>query len=138
MFERASYLRYPQLVFFGPIRELEILYLPHVLVTLTKSSVGQGCKMTAHELRLIPAPSDPNPNLFVVTGDISDESSIQSRIAAAKRHHRLINIPIANAGITDESNSYPLWKIPLELSGKTHNTNIRGTFLIIKHFLQSA
>jgi hypothetical protein len=67
MFEIVNYLRYPRLVFFGPILGLEILDLLHVLITLTKSSVGQGCKVTAHDLRLIPAPSHPNPNLFVVT-----------------------------------------------------------------------
>lgn len=85
MFERANYVRYPQLVFFSPILGLEILYLPHVLVTLTKSSVCHGCKVTAHELRLIPAPSDPNPNHLVVTSDISDESSIQPRICHCQK-----------------------------------------------------
>lgn len=53
-------------------------------------------------------------------------------------HHGPINILIANAGITDESSSYPIWKIPLDLWEKTYNTNIRGTFLTIKHFLLSA
>lgn len=94
--------------------------------------------MTAHDLRQIPLVAQSNPNLFVVTGNISDENSIQSCIAAAKQHHGPINILIANAGITDESNSYPIWKIPLELWEKTYNTNTRGTFLTIKHFLQSA
>jgi NAD(P)-dependent dehydrogenase (short-subunit alcohol dehydrogenase family) len=56
----------------------------------------------------------------------------------AVNHHGLINILVANAGITDESNSYPIWKIPLALWEKTYNTNIRGTFLTIKHFLIAA
>jgi NAD(P)-dependent dehydrogenase (short-subunit alcohol dehydrogenase family) len=94
--------------------------------------------VTAHDLRPIPVGPEVSSNLFVVTGDISNESSIQSCIADAKRHHGPINILIANAGITDESNSYPIWKIPIELWEKTYNTNIRGTFLTIKHFLQSA
>jgi NAD(P)-dependent dehydrogenase (short-subunit alcohol dehydrogenase family) len=99
---------------------------------------GQGCKVTAHDLHTIASPSPPKPNLFIVTGDISDEASVQSCFAAAKHHHGPINILIANAGITDESNSYPIWKIPVDLWEKTYRTNIRGTFLTIKHFLQSA
>lgn len=73
-----------------------------------------------------------------MTGNISSEDSIKSCIAQAKQHHGPINILIANAGITDESNSYAIWEIPLELWEKTYNTNIRGTFLTIKHFLLSA
>ncbi|KAL2069891.1 hypothetical protein VTL71DRAFT_14570 [Oculimacula yallundae] len=102
-----------------------------------KEFLGQGCKVTAHDLRPITNPS-PSQNLFNLTGDISSEESIKSCIAQAKAHFGPINILIANAGITDESNSYPIWEVPLELWEKTYNTNIRGTFLTIKHFLLSA
>ncbi|RDW75064.1 hypothetical protein BP6252_06206 [Coleophoma cylindrospora] len=98
---------------------------------------GQGCKVTAHDIRSI-TNIQPNPKLFTVTGDISSESSIQQCIAEAKSHHGPINILVANAGITDESNSYSIWEIPLSLWQKTYNTNIQGTFLTIKHFLLSA
>jgi NAD(P)-dependent dehydrogenase (short-subunit alcohol dehydrogenase family) len=99
--------------------------------------LGQGCKVTAHDLR--PITNIPaSKNLFTLFGDISSEESIKSCIAKAKEHHGPINILIANAGITDESNSYPLWQLPIELWEKTYNTNIRGTFLTIKHFLISA
>ncbi|KAH8789633.1 polysaccharide deacetylase family protein-like protein [Hyaloscypha finlandica] len=102
-----------------------------------KEFLDQGCKVTAHDLR--PITNLPiSPNLFTVTGDISSEDSIKACIQQARQHHGPINILIANAGITDESNSYPLWKIPLELWENTYNTNIRGTFLTIKHFLLSA
>ena len=102
-----------------------------------KEFLGHGCKVTAHDLRhitTIPA----SPNLFIVTGDISSEPSIKSCIFQATQRHGPINILIANAGITDESNSYPIWQLPIELWEKTYNTNIRGTFLTIKHFLKSA
>jgi NAD(P)-dependent dehydrogenase (short-subunit alcohol dehydrogenase family) len=93
--------------------------------------------VTAHDLR--PITNLPvSPTLFTVTGDISSEESIKTCIAQAKQRHGPINILVANAGITDESSSYPIWKIPLELWEKTYNTNIRGTFLTIKHFLLSA
>ena len=118
----------------------------HVFVTGAAGGIGsqtvreflnQDCKVTAHDLR--PITSIPtSPKLFTVQGDISSEESIKSCISKAKAHHGPINILIANAGITDESNSYPIWQLPLDLWEKTYNTNIRGTFLTIKHFLLSA
>ena len=57
---------------------------------------------------------------------------------SALDHHGPINILVANAGITDESHEYPIWQIPLELWQEVYNVNVRGTFLTIKHFLQSA
>lgn len=118
----------------------------HVFVTGAAGGIGgqavkeflvQGCKVTAHDRRPITNLA-PSSNLFTVTGDISSENSIQLCISQAVKHHGPINILVANAGITDESNSYPIWKIPLDLWEKTYNTNIRGTFLTIKHFLLAA
>ncbi|CZR51970.1 related to polysaccharide deacetylase family protein [Phialocephala subalpina] len=120
----------------------------HVFVTGAAGGIGSqavkeflehGCKVTAHDLRPIAASTlPPTPKLFTVTGDISSEESIKSCITQAVVHHGPINILIANAGITDESNSYPIWNIPLDLWEKTYNNNIRGTFLTIKHFLLAA
>ncbi len=103
--------------YFDFFRYLKVVYWSYAFVVLTYPSTGQGCKVTAHDLRPIPARSEPYPNLFVVTGNISDENSVKSCIAAGKRH----------PGMTDESDSYLLWKIPLELWEKTYNTNLRGT-----------
>ena len=96
----------------------------------------QGCKVTAHDLRPIQRP--PHAGLHIVQGNISDEDSIRASIFNARDHFGPINILVANAGITDESHEYPIWKIPLELWKKTYDTNIQGTFLTIKHFLQAA
>lgn len=52
-------------------------------------------------------------------------------------HFGPINVLCANAGITDESNNYPIWDMPLGLWEKTYTTNVQGTFLTIKHFLKS-
>ncbi|TVY45032.1 Peptidoglycan deacetylase [Lachnellula subtilissima] len=118
----------------------------HVFCTGAAGGIGsqavrefldQGCKVTAHDLRPI-TNFTPTANLFTITGDISSEDSISFSIQQAKAHHGPINILIANAGITDESNSYPIWRLPLDLWEKTYATNIRGTFLTIKHFLLSA
>ncbi|KAJ5491194.1 Peptidoglycan deacetylase [Penicillium diatomitis] len=120
----------------------------HVLVTgaaggigqeAVKEFLGQGCKVTAHDLRQIPAPSSANEsNFFSVNGDISCESSVASCIQSAVEHFGPINILIANAGITDESSDYNIWEIPVDVWEKTYKTNIRGTFLAIKHFLRNA
>ncbi|GLI73834.1 hypothetical protein PoHVEF18_002064 [Penicillium ochrochloron] len=104
-----------------------------------KEFLGQGCKVTGHDLRQVPTPASANnSNFYSVTGDISSEESVASCIKAAVDHFGPINILIANAGITDESSEYNIWEIPLDIWEKTYNTNIRGTFLTIKHFLQSA
>jgi NAD(P)-dependent dehydrogenase (short-subunit alcohol dehydrogenase family) len=79
-----------------------------------------------------------NPDLHCLQGDISDEDSIADSFAQALKHHKCpINILCANAGITDESNSYPIWEMPTELWDRTYTTNVRGTYLTIKHFLRS-
>lgn len=36
-----------------------------------------------------------------------------------------INILCANAGITDESASYPIWEMPMDIWEKTYSTNVR-------------
>ncbi|MCJ1309397.1 hypothetical protein MMC25_003056 [Agyrium rufum] len=105
--------------------------------------LNQGCKVTAHDLRPIPlrplSNNSNHANLFTIQGDISSEPSIKAGIAQARAHHgRPINILIANAGITDESNEYPIWKMPTELWQKTYDVNVKGTFLTIKHFLLAA
>ena len=96
----------------------------------------QGCKVTAHDLR--PSSLAANPNLYTIQGDISDEASIEKCITSAREYFGPINILAANAGITDESNEYPIWQMPTELWDKTYAVNVRGTFLTIKHFLKSA
>ncbi|KUJ23075.1 polysaccharide deacetylase [Mollisia scopiformis] len=118
----------------------------HVFITGAAGGIGsqavkefldQGCKVTAHDLH--PITSLPSSHqLFTVNGDISSEPSIEKCIAQAVAHHGPINILIANAGITDESHSYPIWQLPLPLWQKTYTNNIQGTFLTIKHFLLSA
>ncbi|KAL1980009.1 hypothetical protein VTN96DRAFT_4806 [Rasamsonia emersonii] len=120
----------------------------HVFITGAAGGIGsqavrefldQGCKVTAHDLRPIQLQASSDPaRLYTLTGDISDEESIQSCMEQARKRFGPINILIANAGITDESNAYPIWDLPLDVWEKTYRTNIRGTFLTIKHFLRCA
>lgn len=96
----------------------------------------QGCKVSAHDLRPISRAS--HSNLHVVKGDTTVEESIKACFTDAKNHFGPVNILIANAGITDESHEYPIWDLPEKLWQKVYDVNIKGTFLTIKYFLQSA
>lgn len=107
-----------------------------LISTFSFPPIAQGCHVTALDLR--PSPLPLSPNLFALRGDTSSEASIEESISTAISHFGAINILVANAGITDESASYPIWKLPLELWEKTYATNVRGTFLTIKHFLAAA
>lgn len=85
--------------------------------------LAQGCKVTAHDLRPISRAS--HANLTTVSGDISDEASISECMEHAVSVFGPINILCANAGITDESASYPIWEMPVEIWDKTYSTNVR-------------
>lgn len=101
------------------------------------NNLAQGCKVTAHDIRPNPLAGNGNTSLHCLQGNISDEESIADCIALAVKHHKCpVNILCANAGITDESNNYPIWEMPTELWDRTYNVNVRGTYLTIKHFLK--
>ncbi|KAH3942600.1 hypothetical protein HBI25_054750 [Parastagonospora nodorum] len=119
----------------------------HVFVTGAAGGIGgaivdeflaQGCKVTAHDLRPNALAGNGNPDLNCLQGSISDGDAIAESFAQAVKHHQApVNILCANAGITDESNNYPIWEMPTELWDRTYATNVRGTYLTIKHFLKS-
>lgn len=99
-----------------------------------------GCKVTAHDLK---APDNSSKaqedhSVFHVQGDISDEESIASCLEQAQEHFGPINILCANAGNTNEASHPNIWEMPLETWENVYRVNVRGTFLTIKHFLQSA
>lgn len=118
----------------------------HVFVTgaaggigsaIVQEFVGQGCKVSAHDLRPNPIAATANPNLQFLQGDISDEEAIKASMTQAVQAFGPIHILCANAGITDESNKYSIWDMPTELWDRTYAVNVRGTYLTIKHFLKS-
>ncbi|KAJ8111856.1 hypothetical protein OPT61_g5645 [Boeremia exigua] len=118
----------------------------HVFVTgaaggigsaIVQEFLGQGCKISAHDLRPNPIASTPTTNLQFLQGDISNEESISAAITRATEAFGPIHILCANAGITDESSNYPIWDMPTELWDRTYAVNVRGTYLTIKHFLKS-
>ncbi|QKX61925.1 uncharacterized protein TRUGW13939_09081 [Talaromyces rugulosus] len=119
----------------------------HVFITGAAGSIGsqavrefldQGCNVTAHDLSPVQLQTSETDRLHTVTGDISDEDSIKSCMEQAQQRFGPIDILIANAGIADESQAYPIWDLPVDIWDKNYRTNARGTFLTIKHFLRAA
>lgn len=98
--------------------------------------------MTAHDLHAFQVPEEKDSEryvrLHVLTGDISDEASIQSSFSEATKRFGPVNILIANVRVTDESNDCPIWDMPVGVWENTNKVNVRGTFLTVKHFLRSA
>ena len=92
--------------------------------------------MTALDLKSSPLPS--SPHLFTVKGDITDEDSISSCIALARKEFGPIHILAANAGVTNEASHPNIWEMSLDTWDSVYKVNVRGTFLTIKHFLLSA
>lgn len=98
--------------------------------------------MTALDRRAIDRPTlAPGPEqksrLHCVRGDLTSESSIFAAFESANKTFGPPSILIANAGITDESAHPPIWEIETETWDRVNTTNVRGTFLTIKHFLRS-
>lgn len=113
-----------------------------VVLPQSDNRTDQGCKVTAHDLHAFQVPEEKDSERYarlrVLTGDISDEASIQSSFSEATKRFGPVNVLIANAGVTDESNDYPIWDIPVGVWEKTNKVNVRGTFLTVKHFLRAA
>ncbi|KAL1648693.1 hypothetical protein SLS61_006824 [Didymella pomorum] len=107
------------------------------MTAIVQEFLGQGCKVSAHDLRPNPLASTANPSLQSLQGDISNEDAISTSITQAVQTFGPIHILCANAGITDESSNYPIWDMPTELWDRTYAVNVRGTYLTIKHFLKS-
>ncbi|KAL9617052.1 MAG: hypothetical protein Q9160_008125 [Pyrenula sp. 1 TL-2023] len=125
----------------------------HVFITGANGGIGreasreflrQGCFVSAHDVKTIdktailaPFGQSDSPNLFLVQGDTSSESSISACYSAATKHFK--NIPpqilIANAGVADESQHPPIWDLSLDSINNVTKVNSVGTLLTIKHFL---
>ncbi len=84
----------------------------------------------------------PNPEyesrIHTSQTDISSEESVSSAITSAISTFGPVNILIANAGISDELASMPIWELSLDHWDRINAVNFRGTFLTIKHFLAVA
>ena len=80
-------------------------------------------------------PEEALPRLHFVQGDLCNEESLERAFGAAYQKFGPPQILIANAGITDESTHPPIWDLDIARWDQVNTTNVRGTFLTIKHFL---
>jgi NAD(P)-dependent dehydrogenase (short-subunit alcohol dehydrogenase family)/peptidoglycan/xylan/chitin deacetylase (PgdA/CDA1 family) len=91
-------------------------------------------RVTAQDLTSIP---EEQARVSFVEGDLTSEHSVSAAFEAASAHFGPPCILVANAGITDESTHPCIWELDAEKYDKVHATNVRGTFLTVKHFLLS-
>ncbi|SDR02843.1 SDR family oxidoreductase [Pseudovibrio sp. Tun.PSC04-5.I4] len=116
----------------------------HAVVTGGGTGVGaeiashlaeQGVKVTIAGRRREPLDlvASTNANIFAVTADITDESSVTDLFAEATRMHGPVNIVIANAGAAE---SAPFAKIGLDDFQRMLNINLTGTFLTFQKGLE--
>lgn len=82
-------------------------------------------------------PTDQKARLHFVQGDQTSETSVAQAIAAAASRFGPPCILVANAGITDESTHPPIWELDVDKYDRVHAVNVRGAFLMIKHFLRT-
>jgi NAD(P)-dependent dehydrogenase (short-subunit alcohol dehydrogenase family) len=72
-----------------------------------------------------------------VQGDQTSEDSVKNIFTQATEKYGPPQILIANAGVTDESSHPPIWELDVDRYDHTHSVNVRGTFLMVKHFLRN-
>ena len=98
--------------------------------------VDLDCKVTVCD-KNIEGVFGRNPDIFSVTGNVNDEASIESCMAAARERFGPIHILVYNTVVMEETDEDPLWTMTTESWNAKHQGQIRGAFLVIKHFLCS-
>lgn len=71
-----------------------------------------------------------------MSGDVSDEDSIQTGFKKAQERFGPANLLVVNSSLEDKTDQYPIWDLPLDEWEKNYRVNVRGSFLAIKHFLR--
>ncbi|KAJ5642353.1 hypothetical protein N7490_006353 [Penicillium lividum] len=119
----------------------------HVFITGASGSSGGeavrefldcGCLVTAFDnspLQLYGIDADRFSRLHILNGDVTDEESIQSGFTKAESRFGTATILIVNSA-HEERSQQPMWNLSLEDWERSYKSNVRGSFLAIKHFLQ--
>lgn len=71
-----------------------------------------------------------------MNGNVVDEDSIESGLVAAEERFGTANILIVSSTNEEKRHEYPIWEMPLDRWEKAYQSNVRGSFLAIKHFLR--
>lgn len=99
----------------------------------------QDCYVTAHDLETVGLSlGEGNTNRFSVVANGPSEENIADDFREAWEKYGPIHVLVLYAGTADESHSYPIWDLPLDVWEKSHQDISRRTFLTIKHFLRRA
>lgn len=124
----------------------------HVLVTGAAGGVGSaavkeflenGCNVTGLDIRstdpsLFGGQGSPaTARFFPVIANLKVESEVETAFKQASTRFGPVHVLIANAGVTDESTHEHIWELSAEKWNHVNETNVRGTFFTIKHFLRS-
>lgn len=123
---------------------LSAMTLPYsLLIGRVLIDTDEGCKVSGVDLRRIDVLKvwprlKHRDRLHTIEADISSEPSIASAVETAMNQFGPINILIANAGVSDELDSIPIWDMPLKTWDRINDINYRGTFLTVKQFLAAA
>lgn len=72
-----------------------------------------------------------------MNGDVINEESVKSGFSDAEERFGPANILIVNSSAEDSTAKIPIWELSLADWKKNYQTNVQGSFLVIKHFLRS-
>jgi NAD(P)-dependent dehydrogenase (short-subunit alcohol dehydrogenase family) len=72
-----------------------------------------------------------------LNGDVTNEDSVKSGFLNAQERFGTANILIVNSAAEDSTTKVPIWELSLDNWKKNYQTNVQGSFLVIKHFLRS-
>lgn len=103
---------------------------------------ANGCNVTIFDrvkldIESLGLPAHQKARLQFVQGDQTSEPSVEQAFAASTSKFGPPSILVANAGITDESTHPPIWELDTDKYDKVHAVNVRGAFLMVKHFLRT-
>ncbi|CAI7611322.1 hypothetical protein N7533_010223 [Penicillium manginii] len=121
----------------------------HVFITGASGAIGgeavrefldHGCLVTAYDsqpLQLSGIDAERFSRLHLLNGDVTNEDSVKSGFLNAQERFGTANILIVNSAAEDSTTKVPIWELSLDNWKKNYQTNVQGSFLVIKHFLRS-
>lgn len=115
----------------------------HVLVTGACGGIGQaivlefldcGAKVTGLDIRENTSGNSQRVQYF--SADMRDEDQIKKAFNYATKAFGPVQVLVANAGITDESQSTDIVDMSYDHWRNTYHNNVDGTFITVREFLR--
>lgn len=101
--------------------------------------IDHGCRVTAFDsspLDLSGVDAERFSRLNLLSGDVTDETSVQDGFANAQERFGPANVLVVNSSLEDKTTEQPVWDLPLDVWEKNYKVTVQGSFLAIKHFLR--